>query len=113
MADVELDADADSAVQAFDPSRAVRLLAAGVGGGGEEGGGGHGWEPDFSIYVYHTLVTYIPRTRVRARTMYTATFPPTPGCRGYRPGGHGTRRRRALLPRFSGGGRKAQSPGCL
>ena len=34
MADVELDADADSAVQAFDPSRAVRLLAAGVGGGG-------------------------------------------------------------------------------
>ena len=40
MADVELDADADSAVQAFDPSRAVRLLAAGVGGGGGGGGGG-------------------------------------------------------------------------
>ena len=40
MADVELDADADSAVQAFDPSRAVRLLAAGGGGGvrGEEEG---------------------------------------------------------------------------
>lgn len=45
MADVELDADADSAVQAFDPSRAVRLLAAGVGGGGgrreEEGTAGN------------------------------------------------------------------------
>ena len=50
-------------------------LGWGVGGGGrrQEGGGGHGWEPDFSIYVYHNI-----HTRVRARTMYTATCAPYP-----------------------------------